>query len=55
VILYVVLDCDRYFFVYVTLCSCMFLTVWQDCVFSFILFCFVCFVGLMDMSSMEED
>jgi hypothetical protein len=31
------------------------LTFWQDYVFSIILFCFVCFVGLMDMSSMEED
>jgi hypothetical protein len=27
VILYVVLNCDRYCLVYVTLCSCMFLTV----------------------------
>jgi hypothetical protein len=55
VILYIVSDCDRYGLVYVILCSYVFLTVWQDCVFIFVLFCFVCFVGLMDMSSMEED
>jgi hypothetical protein len=37
------------------------LTIWQDCVFSFVSFVFLCFlsfvsfVGLMDMSNMEED
>jgi hypothetical protein len=52
VILYVFLDSDRYCLVYLILCSCMSLTVWQDCMFSFVIFCFV---GLMDMSNMEED
>jgi hypothetical protein len=33
----------------------MSLTVWQDCVFSFILFSFVYFVDLMNMSSIQED
>ena len=33
----------------------MFLIVWQDCVFSFILFSFVYFVDLMNMSNIEED
>jgi hypothetical protein len=28
VILYVAFDCDRYYVVYVTLCFCVFLTVW---------------------------
>ena len=35
-ILYVVLDCNMYRLVYITLCSCVFLTVWQDCMFSFV-------------------
>jgi hypothetical protein len=34
--------------------SCVSLIVWQDCVFSIVFFCFVCFVNLMDMSKMEE-
>jgi hypothetical protein len=55
VILYGFMDCDRYCLVYLTVYSCVSLTFWQDYVFSIILFCFVCFVGLMDMSSMEED
>jgi hypothetical protein len=33
----------------------MSLIVWQDCVFSFILFSFVYFVDLMNMSSIQED